>query len=160
MKKNLKEIRIKNGFTQKEIANFFNMPYRTYQNYEEGLTTIPDWVYELMLYKIDKENRYNKEKGIYKIKQIRILIKAICKKYKVSKCILFGEYTTKNVNDYSYIKFLIRYSDKNFNLLEFKKEIEAVLVKNIEIYDINEFDRKSEFIQKIIKKGILVYRSY
>ena len=159
MKKDLKSIRIKNGFTQKEIANFFSMPYRTYQNYEEGTTEIPDWIYKLFIYKLEKENIYSKDKGTYKIKQIRILIKPICKKYKIKKCLLFGEYTSKTANEFSYIKLLVR-CDVSSNLVEFKKELEETLKKNIEIYNVNEFDRKSDFIQNIIKKGIMVYRSY
>ena len=36
--KNLKELRLQYGFTQKEVANKIGVKYQSYQNYERGLT--------------------------------------------------------------------------------------------------------------------------
>lgn len=54
----IKSLRIKNGFTQKQVANFLNMTPRGYQNYEMG-TRFPsiDTLKKLSkLYKIDLED--------------------------------------------------------------------------------------------------------
>jgi len=36
--KRLKELRTEKGFTQEEMANILNLAYRSYQNYEAGVS--------------------------------------------------------------------------------------------------------------------------
>ena len=68
----LKELRLKNGFTQKEMSDFLGMPYRTYQNYEEGINEIPQWILSLIIYKFESFSFYSPTSGIYSVKQIKI----------------------------------------------------------------------------------------
>lgn len=37
----LKSVRIEKGLTQKQIAEFLEIPHRTYQNYELGIYPVP-----------------------------------------------------------------------------------------------------------------------
>ncbi len=160
MNKGLKELRIKNGFTQKEIASFLNMPYRTYQNYEEGVTSIPDWIYLLIKFKLDSLSKYSPTKGIYKVKQIKFLVRDTMKKYKVKRAYLYGEYITKQVNESSPIQILIKSSLDDYGSGLVKEDLEKIFSKSVQVLDMKDFDTKSEFTQYILKKGILIYRSY
>lgn len=51
----IKELRISTGMTQTEFGNYLNIPMRTIQNWEGGQRNCPEYVTELMAYKINKE---------------------------------------------------------------------------------------------------------
>lgn len=50
-----KELRKASGMNLTEFAKFFNIPYRTVQNWDAGTRKCPDYVIELMAYKLEKE---------------------------------------------------------------------------------------------------------
>ena len=50
-----KELRIKSGMTKTEFAEYFKIPYRTVQNWEYGKRKCPDYLMDLMQYKLEKE---------------------------------------------------------------------------------------------------------
>ncbi len=51
----LKEVRFKVGMTQKEFAEYFHIPLRTYEQWERGLREMPEYTLRLLLYKIQSE---------------------------------------------------------------------------------------------------------
>ena len=48
----LKEARRLSGMKQKDMAKYFYMPYRTYQDLELGNRVIPEYILRLVLYKL------------------------------------------------------------------------------------------------------------
>ena len=50
-----KELLAQSGMTRKQFAEYFNIPYRTIQNWELGLRKCPDYLLELMEYKLRNE---------------------------------------------------------------------------------------------------------
>ena len=55
LKELLKEARKQTGMTQKQFAEYFYMPYRTYQDWELGNRVIPEYILRLVLYKLEME---------------------------------------------------------------------------------------------------------
>lgn len=51
-----KELRENSGMTRPEFAEYFEIPYRTVQNWEIGERKCPDYVLKLIEYKLNKEN--------------------------------------------------------------------------------------------------------
>lgn len=51
-----KELRIASGMTQKEFSEYFKIPKRTIENWEEGSTKCNDYIIVLLEYKLRKEN--------------------------------------------------------------------------------------------------------
>lgn len=51
----IKELRITTGMAQKAFAEYFNIPVRTIQDWESGRRTPPDYVVELIKYKLSME---------------------------------------------------------------------------------------------------------
>lgn len=51
-----KELRKLSGMTQKAFAEYFNIPQRTVENWDGGQRQCPDYILDLMLYKLNKEN--------------------------------------------------------------------------------------------------------
>lgn len=51
----LKKVRLKTGMTQKEFAEHFYIPLRTYEQWERGKREMPEYTLRLLLYKIQGE---------------------------------------------------------------------------------------------------------
>lgn len=51
----IKELREQSGMSQSQFSNFFNIPIRTIQDWEQERRTPPPYVVELIEYKIKKE---------------------------------------------------------------------------------------------------------
>lgn len=51
----IKKLRLKIGMSQRKFAKYFNIPKRTIENWESGQRTPPEYVVELIKYKIEGE---------------------------------------------------------------------------------------------------------
>jgi DNA-binding transcriptional regulator YiaG len=60
-----KELREGSGMNKKQFAEYFDIPYRTVQNWEAGVNKCPDYLLNLMEYKLQHEGliRADMEKG-------------------------------------------------------------------------------------------------
>lgn len=52
-----KELRQASGMNQTQFAKYFNIPRRTVQNWELGINKCPEYLMELMAYKLLNEKR-------------------------------------------------------------------------------------------------------
>ena len=52
----LLELRQSTGMNRREFAEYFEIPYRTVQDWELGNRRMPYYLLRLMVYKVDKEN--------------------------------------------------------------------------------------------------------
>ena len=50
-----KELRELSGMNKTDFAKYFEIPYRTVQNWELGLRECPEYLLQLMEYKLKKE---------------------------------------------------------------------------------------------------------
>ena len=64
----IKELRLSTRMTQREFAGYFNIPLRTIENWETGKRNPPEYVVELIRYKIEKEENMNRAKLLNEIK--------------------------------------------------------------------------------------------
>ena len=55
MKEQLIEIRKRTGLNRREFAEYFNIPYRTVQDWELGNRQMPEYLFRLIEYKIRME---------------------------------------------------------------------------------------------------------
>ena len=55
MKEQLIEIRQRTGMNRREFAEYFNIPYRTVQDWELGNRQMPEYLFRLIEYKIQME---------------------------------------------------------------------------------------------------------
>jgi DNA-binding transcriptional regulator YiaG len=56
IKETFKEMRIRSGMTQAEFSEYFEIPKRTIENWESETNKCPDYLRNLMEYKLRKEN--------------------------------------------------------------------------------------------------------
>lgn len=59
-----KELRESSGMNKTSFAKYFNVPYRTVQNWESGVSSCPEYLLELMEYKLINEK--NKKETVMK----------------------------------------------------------------------------------------------
>ena len=52
-----KELRERSGMTRGQFAEYFEIPYRTVQNWELGLRVCPEYLLKLMEYKLVNEGK-------------------------------------------------------------------------------------------------------
>lgn len=61
----IKELRAATKMTQTEFGEYLNIPMRTIQNWEGGQRSCPEYVVELIKYKIEKEEVTMKAKRTF-----------------------------------------------------------------------------------------------
>lgn len=54
----INEILRYSGMSGIELAKFFKIPYRTLQNWKAGTRKCPEYLIELMIYKLKKEGKW------------------------------------------------------------------------------------------------------
>lgn len=64
-KQRLIELRYSTGMNRREFADYFEIPYRTVQEWELGNRNMPEYLLRLMIYKVQIEN----ENGILNIQR-------------------------------------------------------------------------------------------
>jgi transcriptional regulator with XRE-family HTH domain len=72
----IKELRAPTGMTQKTFSEYFNIPVRTIQDWERKRRTPPDYVTELIKYKIYKEELVMK-KGIEALNRAKEIMEGV-----------------------------------------------------------------------------------
>lgn len=58
-----KSLRTASGMTQQAFADFFGIPKRTIENWDGGQRKCPDYLLDLMRYKLTKEGIIKEETG-------------------------------------------------------------------------------------------------
>lgn len=64
----VKKLRLKSGMTQKAFSEYFGIPKRTIGNWEVDVSSpehrdCPKYLFDLMVYKLDKEGLLSEEKS-------------------------------------------------------------------------------------------------
>ena len=61
-----KGLREQSGMNKKRFAEYFGIPYRTVQNWEAGVNKCPDYLLNLLEYKLNVETMFARyKKGVY-----------------------------------------------------------------------------------------------
>ena len=55
----IKEIRIATGMNRKQFAEYFEIPYRTVEDWEAGKAKCAEYLVKLIKYKLEKEGMLN-----------------------------------------------------------------------------------------------------
>ncbi len=61
-KEEVLKLREMTGMNRREFCNYFEIPYRTVQDWELGNRKIPEYLYRLMVYKVRAEKLDRKSK--------------------------------------------------------------------------------------------------
>lgn len=95
---------------------------------------------------------------IFTIRDIEVLVKPIAEKYKIKEIYLFGSYARGDADENSDLDFLV-FGGENFKLtmiFSLAEELRAVLKKDVDVFEINEINRGSNFYNTIMKERRLM----
>ena len=95
---------------------------------------------------------------VFTITDIKALVKPIAEKYNVDEIYLFGSYARNEANQNSDLDFLV-FGGQNFKLtmiFSLAEELRAILNKKVDVFEINEINRDSEFYKTIMKERLRV----
>ena len=92
------------------------------------------------------------------LKDIVELIKPIAKKYGVKEIYLFGSYARGDADEDSDLDFLV-FGGENFKLtmiFALAEELRETLKKNVDVFEINEINKDSDFYNTIMRERLFV----
>ena len=95
---------------------------------------------------------------IFTIKDFESMVKPIAEKYKVKEVYLFGSYARGEADESSDLDFLV-FGGENFKLtmiFSFAEELREILKKDVDMFEINEINKDSDFYRTIMKERLLV----
>ena len=99
---NIKDLRAATGWTQKVFADYFHIPLRTLQNWEGGQRKAPDYLVELMEYKLYKEGIMLSHLEVYNLsKTIKVVPTRLILALEKSEFVKSVEYI-KSIKDGAY----------------------------------------------------------
>ena len=107
----------------------------------------------------DEKKGYSKMSGcVFTIKDIVRLVKPVAEKYGVKEVYLFGSYARGEADENSDLDFLV-FGGENFKLtmiFAFAEDLRSILKKNVDVFEISEINKGSEFYNTIMKERLFV----
>lgn len=154
----LKELRTQKGLTQKECADYLQVPYRTYVRYEhDGQTNANAIKYQYMLNKLSDYGLIDETHGILTIEQIKQICSDIFPAYSVNFAYLFGSYAKNKATELSDIDLLVSTETSGLKFYELVEVLREKLGKQIDLLDIAQLENNTSLTQEILKDGIKIY---
>lgn len=96
--------------------------------------------------------------NVFTLNDIVSLVKPIVEKYGVEEMYLFGSYARGEADKDSDLDFLV-FGGANFKLtmiFALAEELREVLKKEVDVFEISEINRDSDFYHTIMKERLLV----
>lgn len=96
--------------------------------------------------------------NVFTLKDIVSMVKPIAQKYGVKEIYLFGSYARGESDGDSDLDFLV-FGGENFKLtmiFALAEELREVLKKDVDVFEINEINKDSDFYSTIISERLLV----
>ena len=96
--------------------------------------------------------------NVFTLTDIANLIKPIVRKYGVKEIYLFGSYARGDADEDSDLDFLV-FGGENFKLtmiFALAEELRETLKKNVDVFEINEINKDSDFYNTIMREMLFV----
>lgn len=97
-------------------------------------------------------------KCIFTLEDIAKVVKPLAEKYHVKAIYLFGSYARGEADENSDLDFLV-YIDEGFkltNVLALGEELREALQKRIDIFEVHEINKDSDFYRNVMREKVLV----
>ena len=157
MDNELKQLRKKNNFTQKQAADFLGVSLRSYIMYEKEESKVNSLKFNYMVDKLHENSYIDEEHGLLTIDEIKNTVSDILKDYDVEYCYLFGSYAKNQANEKSDVDLLISTDISGLKYYGLVEKLRNGLHKKIDLLNINQLENNMELLNDILKQGIRIY---
>lgn len=157
MDNELKQLRKKNNFTQKQAADFLGVSLRSYIMYEKEESKVNSLKFNYMVDKLHENSYIDEEHGLLTIDEIKNTVSDILKDYDVEYCYLFGSYAKNQANEKSDVDLLISTDISGLKYYGLVEKLRNGLHKKIDLLNINQLENNMELLNDILKQGIKIY---
>ena len=153
----LRELRKNKGITQKEAADFVEVPLRTYTNYENDPSKQTGIKYKYMMEKLYTYGYVDEENGILTLDEIRAMCISVLSKYPVEYCYLFGSYAKGKATPTSDVDLLVYTTVTGLQFYGLVEELREKLKKRVDVLDQKQIAENFDLTNEILKDGIKIY---
>jgi predicted nucleotidyltransferase len=156
----LKELRKSKGLSQHDAATLIGIPFRTYQNYEYGLSKAASFKGRAILKALTDYAPYSEMTGVYSREDLVTIIKEVAKAYLSSDIdflYLFGSYAKMKATEKSDIDLLLSGKLTGLAFFGFQGKLEKALHKKVDFVRFQDLAGNPSFCQEILKTGVRIY---
>lgn len=157
MDNELKQLRKKNNFTQKQAADFLGVSLRSYIMYEKEESKVNSLKFNYMVDKLHENSYIDEEHGLLTVDEIKNTVSDILKDYDVEYCYLFGSYAKNQANEKSDVDLLISTDISGLKYYGLVEKLRNGLHKKIDLLNINQLENNMELLNDVLKQGIKIY---
>ena len=153
----LRELRKNKGITQKEAADFVEVPLRTYINYENDPSKQVSVKYKYIFDTLYSYGIGNNELRVLSLDAIKESCAEVFSQYPVEYCYLFGSYAKGKATPESDVDLLVSTTVSGLKFFGLVEELRQKLKKNVDVLDKNQIVNNFELTNEILKDGIKIY---
>lgn len=153
----MKALRKKCGYTQKEAADKFGISLRTYISYENDESKSTSMKYRYMINELENLSHMDEEHGVLSVDEIRKICDDVFKNYDVKYCYLFGSYAKGNATQSSDVDLLISTNVTGLKYYEMVESLRDNLHKKIDLLDLKQLSNNNELLDEVLSDGVKIY---
>ncbi len=153
----LKKLRKQNKLTQKECAEYLEIPLRTYQNYEKDESKCNPLKYGYMVQKLSEYGFVDEEHGKLSVEIIKQKCKEIFETKNIEYCYLFGSYAKGKATEKSDVDLLVSANISGMEFFDFVETLREKLNKRVDVLTKEQLKDNNELVTEILKDGIKIY---
>jgi len=149
----IKELRLHCGLTQPEAAQIVGIPFRTYCRYEAQESYNGSFKYEQIARILEAQAKGR----VLSINEITEIVFAICSRYSVGACYLFGSYAKGKAAKDSDIDLMIVSDVDGIEYYELLGFLEEKLGKKVDLICLETAMQNIKLMDEILKDGVKIY---
>ena len=153
----LRELRKNKGITQKEAADYVEVPLRTYVNYENDPSKRASVKYKYIFDTLYSYGIGNDEVRVLSLDAIKESCAEVFSQYPVEYCYLFGSYAKGKATPESDVDLLVSTTVTGLKFFGLVEELRQKLKTNVDVLDKNQIVNNFELTNEILKDGIKIY---
>lgn len=153
----LKELRISKGLTQKQAADYLQVPSRTYSRYETDEQRADSIKYKYMIDRLEEYGLIDENHGLLDVEKIKSKCEQVFKKHKVNYCYLFGSYAKGKATESSDVDLLISTQTSGMKFYGLVEELRESLKKNVDVLNDDQIKNNPQLVNEILSDGIKIY---
>lgn len=153
----LRELRKNKGITQRQAADFVEIPLRTYSNYENDPQKQSSVKYKYIMDTLRTYGYIDEENGVLTLEQIKTICSSVFSEYPVEYCYLFGSYAKGKATGESDVDLFINTSVTGLAFFGLIEDLREQLKKKVDLLDQRQIENNFELMNEILKDGIKIY---